>query len=577
MKTLRGRLTFMFLVLIGLSMIGTGLYASLLLKTSYLDSLANRLGKEGNLLAKSIDWNEHPDQLQERVEYYGGILDAQVTVLNPKGEVLADSQPHPDSSDKQTYSTEVKQTFQQSPETYHRVRGTQWLEVYVPVRSNQKPTGVIRIAQDLKVINHSLSRIWLSLIGGLVMAFAIAAWIGSRYASRIIQPIRDITQAAVDIARNQFHRRIPVQKRDEIGQLATAINRMGASLKYQLEVIRKSERRLTSVIETMESGLLLVDGEEKVVLANQAFYRLFKVNPSQRILSEQEETKELHWLYQQCKSSGKGIRRELHLYLPEERIIQASLNPIWDEKTGISVVTVLHDITPIRRLEKMRREFVANVSHELKTPVTSLRGFAETLLDEEIKDVHLQREFLEIILRESLRLERLIGDLLDLSQIESKHIRLKPESVPINQLIATAVKTVEKQIRRKGLKLNLCTTESFAVYVDPDRFLQILLNLLSNAVAYTSSGGTITLAVGKQENEERWWVQVTDTGIGIPEADQPRIFERFYRVDKARSRDSGGTGLGLAIVKHLVEAHHGEVHLESQTGKGTRFTLYFPL
>ncbi|WP_425437242.1 two-component system histidine kinase PnpS [Melghirimyces profundicolus] len=400
----------------------------------------------------------------------------------------------------------------------------------------------------------------------------------SRIAYRITRPIEEITQVAVDIARNKLHRRVPVKQRDEIGRLATAINRMAAGLRYQLETIRKNERRLTGVIETMESGLLMVDSEEKVTLANKAIHRFFNMKSPQLLnkpLPERAIFHDLHLLVKKCLDSGERVRDEIHLYFPEERIMEANLTPIYGEKGGMGVVAVLHDITAIRRLEKMRTEFVANVSHELKTPVTSLRGFAETLLDGAAEDPEMREEFLKIIQTESLRLERLISDLLDLSRIESRKMRLDLEEVNVGELIRRTGKTVEEQMRKRDLSFRVEVEEEFRVRVDKDRFSQILINLLSNAMAYTPAGGHVRLRAGKKE--DHWWVQVEDTGIGIPEEDLPRIFERFYRVDKARSRESGGTGLGLAIVKHLVEAHEGKIHVESRVGKGTAITLSFPL
>jgi two-component system phosphate regulon sensor histidine kinase PhoR len=314
-------------------------------------------------------------------------------------------------------------------------------------------------------------------------------------------------------------------------------------------------------------------------LANPAFERVFGVPVSDiqgKSVDHLPGPYELIQLIARCRETGERHRKELHIFYPEERIVEASLSPMGVEKDGRGVVAVLHDITAIRRLEKIRSEFVANVSHELKTPITSIVGFTETLLDGAMLDPDTCREFLGIILEEGMRLQRLVGDILDLSKIESKQIHLHLESVPVDELIQSATKTMEDQYRAKELTLEVQLPDPpFTVTVDRDRFRQILLNLLSNAMAYTPSGGEVTVRV--ERDIETWRLEVADTGIGIPKEDLPRIFERFYRVDKARSRASGGTGLGLAIVKHLVEVHKGTIHVESQVGKGTTFTLTFPL
>ncbi|GGE17478.1 PAS domain-containing sensor histidine kinase [Marinithermofilum abyssi] len=580
MRSLRARLTIMFLLLVGLSVLGSGVFVSLLLKASYIDSLTDRLTKEGYLLAGTIDWSEaekNPRRFQKQAQVNGKALKARVTLINRDGTVLGDSQEDPRQMGNLRRDREVQKVLRKKT-GYTRVTTKDRLHVYIPVQQDGQVLGVIRLSLFLENINRSLSQVWFSLIGGLAMAYVAAALLGSRIASRITKPIEEITQVAVDIARDRYYRRVSVKERDEIGRLGSAINRMAAGLKNQLDIIRKSERRLISVIETMESGLLLVDAERRVNLANQAIHRFYDLKPGElvnKILPRRAVFHELHTLLDRCLYSGERIREELHLYYPEERILEASLTPIWGESEGMGVVVLLHDITPIRRLEKMRTDFVANVSHELKTPVTSLRGFAETLLDGADEDPQMRREFLEIIQAESLRLERLIGDLLDLSRIESKKLSLNLQEIPIHELIQSIVKTVEKQIKKKDLELQVKVDGTFSVRVDKDRFSQILINLLSNSMAYTPAGGKITVSAGKEGEE--WVVSVADTGIGIPEEDLPRIFERFYRVDKARSRQSGGTGLGLAIVKHLVEVHHGKIHVKSQVGKGTEFILRFPL
>lgn len=547
-----------------------------------MDSLGERMGKEGQLLAKSLDWESTAPgkpNFRRQTRLYSQTLDAHVTLMDKNGDVLSDSDQRSKKGKNNKNNSAVKRILQKKERsTYERVVTDNQLAVYVPVDYNGERKGVLRITVELDSINHSLRQVWVSMIIGLIFAYAVAALVSSRLASRFTRPIEEITQVAVDVARNKYHRRIPVKKQDEIGRLATAINRMGAGLRYQLETIRKSERRLTGVIETMESGLLMVDAEGKVTVANQAILSLFDLGSTSLInksLTDLPVFHELQGLVHHCKESQESVRDELHLYFPTERILAASLTPIWGgETTGMGVVIVLHDITPIRYLEKLRTEFVANVSHELKTPVTSLRGFAETLLDGGVDDPKMRREFLEIIHFESLRLERLIGDLLDLSKIESRKVRLNVVKVSIDDLLRPTIKTMEEEIRKLDLQLHMKGERGFNVRVDPDRFSQIVINLVANAMAYTPAGGSITLTTGVEESS--WWLQVEDTGIGIPSEDLPRIFERFYRVDKARSRDSGGTGLGLAIVKHLVEAHRGTIDVESQVGEKTGFTLRFP-
>ena len=238
------------------------------------------------------------------------------------------------------------------------------------------------------------------------------------------------------------------------------------------------------------------------------------------------------------------------------------------------LVVILHDITEVRKLEGLRRDFVANVSHELKTPITAISGFAETLLEEEAdQDKALRRSFLTIILNESRRLNRLVNDLLELSKIESRQVETKLADVNLGQVAAIAIETLRHQAENKGVELTKAG-DDVSIKTDPDAIRQILLNLLSNAITYTPPKGHVTVEIKREPEAVK--LIVSDTGIGIPKADMERIFERFYRVNKDRSRQSGGTGLGLAIVKHLVEQLNGQVTVESELGKGTVFTVSFP-
>jgi two-component system phosphate regulon sensor histidine kinase PhoR len=341
--------------------------------------------------------------------------------------------------------------------------------------------------------------------------------------------------------------------------------------------LEESTQRMSSVIEALDTGLLMVDKAGQIQLANRAFGRLFDL-PVDKMMGQNYDSflsaHNLHPLLSECMENQAAIRSEITLFYPQERIIEANITPIEENSQQLGLVAVFRDLTVFRRLEELRRDFVANVSHELKTPLTSIVGFTETLLDGARKDPDTCKEFLQIIYKEGLRLQRLVADLLDLSKIESKQVSVKMELVSVQMVVHDVVETLIEQMQAKNLRL-LTDIAPLRVKMDTDCVRQILVNLLANAMNYTPVGGKVT--VKAKQDEEHWMVQVIDTGIGIPENDRPRIFERFYRVDKARSRNSGGTGLGLAIVKHLVELHHGEIEVESVLGEGSVFTVRFPL
>ncbi|MDQ1233376.1 signal transduction histidine kinase [Paenibacillus sp. SORGH_AS306] len=296
---------------------------------------------------------------------------------------------------------------------------------------------------------------------------------------------------------------------------------------------------------------------------------------------------ELKRHYELTKLLGEGLRRkerihdEQTLYDPEPRLIQIDGVPMFeDDDTYRGMLFLIQDISNIRRLEKMRSEFVANVSHELKTPIAAVKGFAETLLGGGVQDEQTSRAFLQIIYDESERLNRLIGDILELSKIESKRSPLNFSPIHLQPFFDTIREMLNSSAAKKNITVDMNVPEEMFMEADEDRLRQIFVNLISNAVNYTQDGGKVRLTVeekGSENGEERILFHVRDTGMGIPKKDLPRIFERFYRVDKARSRSSGGTGLGLSIVKHLVDLHRGTVTVESEVNIGTTFTVNLPL
>jgi two-component system, OmpR family, phosphate regulon sensor histidine kinase PhoR len=418
---------------------------------------------------------------------------------------------------------------------------------------------------------------WIEMIWpmAIVIASLLILVVSEQFVRGVNHQLEMVTQIAEDMIRQQFSHRIEIKGDNEITQMGETINRMADSLEKQFAEVEESKRQMMNVIESLESGLIMVDSQGYIKLANQTFGQMFAL-PVEDMIGKRYEAflsaYNLNQLIMSCKEMRQPISVEIPLYYPQERILAANLTPL-EESSGVGLVAVFRDLTAFRRLEQLRSDFVANVSHELKTPLTSIVGFTETLIDGASSDPDTCREFLQIIYKEGLRLQRLVTDLLDLSKIESKQLQMKMEHVSVRMLVQDVVKTMEEQIQSKGLQL-VTYVEPLMVKVDTDCIRQVLVNLLANAMNYTPTGGEVTLTVASEPNH--WLLQVTDTGIGIPENDQPRIFERFYRVDKARSRDSGGTGLGLAIVKHLVELHQGEIEVVSIVGEGSTFTIRFP-
>jgi two-component system phosphate regulon sensor histidine kinase PhoR len=330
----------------------------------------------------------------------------------------------------------------------------------------------------------------------------------------------------------------------------------------------------------MINGIVMIDRNGIIVLMNRRAEEVLGFSARElvgRHFAEAKQQYELSQMIQEGMENKEHLREEITFYFPEERLLELNLVPIHSDGNEFSgVLLVLQDVSAIRRLERMRSEFVANVSHELKTPITAVKGFAETLLGGAVNDEETARSFLQIIYDESDRLNRLIGDILELSKIESRRVPLTFSPVEVDSFVSKSVKLMESEASRKNIELSMQIEPGLYVEADEDRLRQIVMNLLSNGINYTPDGGRVSVKVeGLGDDHIR--ISISDSGIGIPKKDLPRIFERFYRVDKARSRSSGGTGLGLSIVKHLVELHKGTISVTSSLGVGSTFIIELPV
>lgn len=423
-----------------------------------------------------------------------------------------------------------------------------------------------------------LVQTWQYLLGLLGLILLSGTLLGIRLADGIRKPLAEIGAVARRIAAGDWEAEVRHPTGDEIGELALAINAISGILRTKGRQLTESKGRLEAVLANMESGVALFDRNGRIDLVNPSAERILGVSKYEAVGRTYVETLKNYPLIRiidEVHRSGKPQSGEISLIFPAERILEAHAAPVFGERQEPrGVVLVLHDISEIRRLERVRAEFVANVSHELKTPVTAVKGFAETLLEGALYNSRACEEFVGIIGEEAERLNRLINDLLSLSRIESREMKLQLEPLELGPEIKQIVDKIKPRFQKKDLALGVTAPgHPVVALADRDRLEQVLLNLLENSLMYTPSGGRVE--VGVQESEGMVVVSVSDTGIGIPPDDLPRIFERFYRVDRARSRKLGGTGLGLAIVKHIVEAHGGRVWVESEVGKGS--TFYFTL
>jgi two-component system phosphate regulon sensor histidine kinase PhoR len=454
------------------------------------------------------------------------------------------------------------------------------LYVALPLRDAGQVIGVLRLALPLAAVTASYATLHQVMLAGGGLALLFALGIGVFVAGRVTRPVVEMQSIARQMSEGNFLVRAPTRSTDEIGTLGRSLNVMAARLREKIEDHQQERAKVAAILDAMVEGVIAVDGHERIVLMNErmrAIFGLGAVRGERKPFLEVVRNADLHEVFRASRAAAPGmvVRREVRLSAPVARVLQVNAVPLSLTAGETGVVIVLHDVTELRRLEQVRTEFVANVSHELRTPLTAIHGYVETLLGGALEEPDNARRFLEIVHRQTERLGRLIDDLTELSNIELGKVSLHVAPTPLDEVIDSVLALVLPRARAGQVSVSVQIPARLpAVEADHDRLAQILINLVDNAVKYTPRGGAVTIraaVTGPTVME----VAVEDTGVGIPAADLPRVTERFYRVDKARSRELGGTGLGLAIVKHLVLAHGGEIKIDSALGRGTtvRFTL----
>ena len=393
-----------------------------------------------------------------------------------------------------------------------------------------------------------------------------------------VRPVKHLIETIESLVSGNYKVRVHEDFHADTGRLQGAINELARHLQDLNRQEKMHVRQLNSVIENMASGVMLIDQQGYVHLVNKRFVDLFGLTRERYtdslyydVLDQSQihETVQEVFLYEQPIKNEMTLTKELTTYYLE--VIGA---PYFNQKHDLrGAVLVFHDVTEFKRLEQMRKDFVANVSHELRTPITSIKGFAETMLEDEL-DKQLEQHFLSIIHKESHRLQLLIQDLLDLSKLEKADFHLNYQTIHVDHLIRESVEMAKVQAKEKSIALTIAGEKELVLSADYDRLKQVILNHIYNAINYTPNGGKVTVAAYNSSGYVK--IEVSDTGMGIAPEALPRIFERFYRVDKARSRNTGGTGLGLSITKHIVEAHDGQIFVDSVVGQGSTFTIMLP-
>lgn len=576
-----------YLLIMLLSLVAVTWYASGALKEFYMRQIADELGEKARVIETLIGdrlASERYEEVEALCREMGASIAARITVILPSGRVVGDSDEKPRLMENHADRPEIQEAIirgRGQSTRYSYTLKQRMMYLAVSVKRGDDVVGVVRTSMSVTALDRALRAIYGKIVlGGLVVALFVAA-IGWGISRRINRPLEEMKEGAARFSQGDLKHRLGIPNSEEMGALAETMNDMAAQLDERIRSITEQRNELEAVLSSMMEAVLVVDMAERVARLNRAAERLFGAElDAARGRSVQEVVRnvDLHRVVVEALSSEEPVEDEIVLHNGQDRFLQASGTLLRDARgERVGALLVLNDVTRLRRLEGIRRDFVANVSHELRTPITSIKGFVETLKEGAIQDPKASERFLEIIARHSDRLNAILEDLLSLAQIEQEfgdEARVPLESSGVKRVLEDAILLCSSEAAERNVKIELVCSEKVTARLNTVLLEQAVVNLIDNAIKYSEPGGRV-LVTGAQD-EDDVVIRVQDWGCGISREHLDRIFERFYRVDKARSRELGGTGLGLAIVKHIVNAHGGRVEVESIPGKGSTFCVCLP-
>ena len=589
---IRRRLIIYYLAVIAVIVILMGAFFIFFLNYFYMETLRESLYNQARLasvlIEEMLERDAGYDEIDTLAKDLGKELGVRLTIVDAKGIVLADSDQDPLLMENHINRPEIIEAMETNKGIATRYSVTLDEEMYylaipintvVPAGTQPETRAIIRLAIPLAAIKEAMNSLVVFILGALLLSSLIALATAVAFSERITGPISKISSAARSIAEGNYNPELHVAGKDELAVLAQNIKDMGGSLKKKIELVLWEKNKVETVVSSMSSGIILTDRDLNIELINPAAEELFDLKSNNVIGKPFNLAIRYYALNENLKAvsqDGEARVIEVNLYYPRATVLDTYILPVYGtDQSIIGSLILFHETTELRSLEKMRSDFVANVSHELRTPLTTVRGYTETILHEELTREQLV-DFLQIIDKETKRLSSLLDDLLDLAQIENEKGLVKKEPVDMSGLIREAVERVEDARTVQDVTVNLDLPEQ-SIYVsgNPEWLRQALVNILENSIKHGYEKGQIGISLSTAGGQAE--IIITDNGPGIPEEDLPHVFERFYRVDKARSRKSGSTGLGLSIVKHILEAHDACYTLQSKVGEGATFTITLPV
>ncbi|MFT7563635.1 MAG: two-component system phosphate regulon sensor histidine kinase PhoR [Bacteroidia bacterium] len=580
-----------YVVIILISMLIVGTLVGRQVTQSGLEEIHNSLAVRSELLAeiakRSLNETTQDTQnniLQQTVVRLGNNIKSRLTVIDRNGVVVADSQELPQNMDNHLQRPEIIDAIENGSAITSRFSQTlqqQMIYRALKVTENQETIGIVRVSLSRTIIDNKLAQLRLIVLFGTGVSAIAALLLGFYFVKRFSDPLTRMTKIAEAISQGDFDRRINIQQQDEIGKLADAVNRMARNSAERMTELTSDRNRLAMIFTGMVEGVIAVDQKQRIIHINQAAATLLNVSMTSCINSlvwEEVRIPEITNALQQAMDTKGVVKARLRSIpgtddLNVDIYTAALLN---DDNDSVGAVIVLNDTSELDNLSRVRRDFVANASHELKTPITAIRGLTETILDDPEMEEQTRIRFTEKIHTQSLRLSTLVTDLMTISRLESDRVEQHFEPFNLVEVVRRSIGTASAACKDKQLSLEADLHENeLTIDGDMQAINQLIDNLIDNAIKYTPSGGEIKVSLSRDNSNAL--LKISDTGVGINPEHHQRIFERFYRVDKARSRDLGGTGLGLSIVKNIVDQHGGSVSLESLEGSGTTFIVVLPL
>jgi two-component system phosphate regulon sensor histidine kinase PhoR len=560
-------------------------YAFHSMSNLYFQALEKDISIRALLLSEQITpliADENFQEIDALCKKLGAAANTRFTVILPDGKVIGDSNKNPDVIELHDNRPEIRQALHGSTGIdirFSRTVRKEQMYIAVPLKNDHQETlCAVRAALPMTDINSELSKMTHQVIIVSILTGLLAMGVCVYVVRRITNPLRGMSSAARKFAEGDFHHRVPAQQTLEFDQLADALNSMSEQLNQTLSSLSEQRNEQNAVLTSLDEGVLAIDKRERVIHMNRVAGEILGVecaDAKSQLIQQVVRFANLQEFIKSVLGSQQPLQRDMSLRGDDEKQIQARGTVLWDaEEQSIGALIVLRDVTHLRRLETIRSDFVANVSHELKTPITSIKGFVETLLSDEWNHEPDILRFLEIINQQSGRLNSIIDDLLILSRLEQKKGRVLTEKVALATVIETSIYLCQLQAAKKNIKISAVCPNDLEFEINAPLIEQALVNLIINAIKYSENDKKILILAEKQHDQVV--IYVKDEGFGIEHKHQDRLFERFYRVDTARSRKLGGTGLGLSIVKHIISAHEGSIRLESRVGVGSTFIITLP-